>query len=156
MTPAITALKKHGVHHEVRRYELTDTDDRTYGEAVAAAIGMAPERVFKTLVAELDTKELVVAVVPVNETLDLRVLATVAGARRAAMADRARAEKATGYVIGGISPFGQRQRLRTFVDASVRDHPTVCVSAGKRGLQVEVTPDDLVAETGAVVIRLRA
>jgi len=154
MTPAITALKKRGVHHEVRRYELSDTDERTYGEAVAAAIGMVPERVFKTLVAELDTRELVVAVVPVTGALDLRALATAAGVKRAAMADRARAEKATGYVIGGISPFGQRQRLRAFIDASARDHPTVCVSAGKRGLQVEVRPEDLLAAVEATAVAL--
>ncbi len=154
MTPAIKALEKLGVAHTVHRYQVCRHEDATYGEAVAAAMGVEPASVFKTLVAELDGRELVVAVVPVTGTLDLRHLAAVAGAKHAVMAKPAQAEKATGYVTGGISPFGQRRRLRTFVDASVRRHRSVFVSAGRRGLQVEVAPDDLILVTEATLAEL--
>ena len=155
MTPAILDLERRGVTHVVRRYQLRgDEGGGSYGEAVAAAIGVEPERLFKTLVAELSTGELVVAVVPVSGSLDLRALAAAAGTKSAAMAAPATAEKATGYVTGGISPFGQRRRLRLFVDASADRHPALFVSAGKRGLQVEVSPRDLVGEAGTVVAGL--
>jgi len=131
-----------------------ERDERTYGEAVAAAMGADPATVFKTLVAQLTGGELVVAVVPVTGALDLRVLAAVAGAKSAAMAAPSAAEKATGYVTGGISPVGQRKRLRTFVDSSAQRYETVYVSAGRRGLQVEITPYDLVLVTGATVADL--
>lgn len=154
MTPALLALEKLKVAHSVRRYELRGDETATYGEAVAAAIGVESARVFKTLVVELAPRELVVAVVPVAGTLDLRALAAAAGAKSAAMAQPAEAEKATGYVTGGISPFGQRKRLRTFVDATALLHPTVFLSAGRRGLQVELAPDDLVRHTAATVVAL--
>jgi Cys-tRNA(Pro)/Cys-tRNA(Cys) deacylase len=109
-----------------------------------------PERVFKTLVAEVDGA-LTVAVVPVSASLDLKALAAAAGGKRAAMADPAAAERTTGYVRGGISPLGQRKALPTVVDASARDFDTVFVSAGKRGLEVELAPADLVALTRAAV-----
>lgn len=154
MTPAIRALEKAGIVHTVRRYELAGDETATYGEAVAAAIGVESARVFKTLVVELVPRELVVAVVPVSGALDLRALAVAAGAKSAALAAPPEAEKATGYVTGGISPFGQKRRLRTFVDASALLHSTVCASAGRRGLQVEVAPADLVSSTAATVARL--
>lgn len=154
MTPAIKALEKQGIAHTIHRYEVNESDERTYGEAVAAAIGADPATVFKTLVAQLIGGELVVAVVPVTGTLDLRRLAAVTGAKSAAMAQPSAAEKATGYVTGGISPFGQRKRLRTFVDSSAQRHETVYVSAGRRGLQVQVTPHDLVVTTSATVAEL--
>lgn len=154
MTPGIKALEKQGIAHTVHRYEVGESDERTYGEAVAAAIGAEPATVFKTLVAQLTGGELVVAVVPVTGTLDLRRLAAVAEAKSAEMAKPSDAEKATGYVTGGISPFGQRKRLRTFVDSSAQRHQTVYVSAGRRGLQVQVTPQDLVLATGATVAEL--
>jgi Cys-tRNA(Pro)/Cys-tRNA(Cys) deacylase len=154
LTPGIKALERQGIAHTVHRYEVGVSDERTYGEAVAAAMGAEPATVFKTLVAQLTGGELVVGVVPVTGTLDLRRLAAVAGAKSAAMAEPSLAEKATGYVTGGISPFGQRKRLRTFVDSSAQRHQTVYVSAGRRGLQVQVTPDDLVRATGATVAEL--
>lgn len=154
MTPAIKALERQGIAHTIQRYEVSESDERTYGEAVAAALGAEPATVFKTLVAQLTGGELVVAVVPVTGTLDLRRLAAVAGAKSAAMAEPSVAEKATGYVTGGISPFGQRKRLRTFVDSSAQDCDTVYVSAGKRGLQVQVTAYDLVLVTDATVAEL--
>lgn len=154
MTPGIKALERQGIAHTVHRYEAGESDERTYGEAVAAVMGADPATVFKTLVAQLAGGELVVAVVPVTGTLDLRRLATVAGAKSAAMAQPSLAEKTTGYVTGGISPFGQRKRLRTFVDSSAQHHETVYVSAGRRGMQVQITPHDLVLATGATVAEL--
>ena len=154
MTPAIKTLEKQGIAHTVHRYLVDESDERTYGEAVAAAMGAEPATVFKTLVAQLTGGELVVAVVPVTGTLDLGRLAAVSEAKSAEMAKPSDAEKATGYVTGGISPFGQRKRLRTFVDASAQRHQTVYVSAGRRGLQVQVMPHDLVLVTGATVAEL--
>jgi Cys-tRNA(Pro)/Cys-tRNA(Cys) deacylase len=117
-------------------------------------LGIDPLRVFKTLVAQLDSKELVVAVVPVSGSLDLRALAAAAKAKSAVMAPPEAAERATGYVTGGISPFGQRKRLRTFVDSSVQQQSTVFVSAGRRGLQVELAPAHLLQHTGATLADL--
>ena len=119
MTPALQALAKLGVAHRVHRYELRGDEGPSYGEAVARALAVPPARMFKTLVAELASHELVVGVVPVDRTLDLRALAAAAGGKSATMAPPAAAEKSTGYVTGGISPFGQKKRLRTFVDSSI-------------------------------------
>ena len=152
MTPAIEALKKLGIAHRVQRYELADNEEVTYGEAVAAAIGAAPATVFKTLIAQLNGGELVVAIVPVTSTLDLRTLASAAGAKSAAMAPAAAAERSSGYVTGGISPLGQRRKLRTYVDGSAERFETVFVSAGRRGLQVSLAPGDLVKSCGASVV----
>lgn len=154
MTPAVKFLEKQGVTHTVHRYELGESPAGTYGEAVAKAIGAEPQRVFKTLIAQLNSGKLVVAVVPVSRTLDLRALAAAAGAKSAAMAPPPAAEKATRYVTGGISPFGQRKMLRTFVDRSLETHPTVFVSAGRRGLQVEMGSKDLVRLCEASVAEL--
>jgi Cys-tRNA(Pro)/Cys-tRNA(Cys) deacylase len=130
------------VAHTLHPYQVSvATPD--YGRAVADALGVPPERVFKTLVADLDGA-LVVAVVPVTGELDLKALAAALGGKRAAVADRAAAERATGYVRGGISPLGQRRRLPTVVDESATGHDTVYVSAGRRGLQVELAPADLI------------
>ena len=120
-----------------------------FGDEAAAALGVDPARIFKTLLADLGA-ELVVAVVPVARQLDLKALAATLGAKKATMADPDAATRSTGYVLGGISPFGQRTRLRTVVDASASAFPTVYVSAGKRGLQVELAPADLLRVSGAV------
>lgn len=149
MTPAVTALQRSGVKHAIHRYSARAGDEQTYGEAVAEALGVPPDRLFKTLVAQLDTNELVIALVPVSQSLDLRALAAVAGAKTATMAAPGEAERATGYVTGGISPLGQRKRLRTFVDVSARAHGTIYCSAGRRGLQLEVSPIDLLTLTSA-------
>jgi Cys-tRNA(Pro)/Cys-tRNA(Cys) deacylase len=148
-TPAITVLRAERVAHMLHPYEVAaDTPD--YGRAVAEALGAAPERVFKTLVTEVDGA-LTVAVVPVTGELSLKALAAAVGARRAAMADRAAAERATGYVRGGISPLGQRRRLPAVVDSSAEGFDTIYVSAGRRGLQLELAPADLLRLTGATV-----
>ncbi|PPA59601.1 Cys-tRNA(Pro) deacylase [Micromonospora chalcea] len=153
-TPAIALLSKRKIVHSIHPYDVSP-DAPNYGALVAAALGVAPDRVFKSLVTEVDGG-LTVAVVPVTGELDLKALAAAMGGKRAAMADRAVAERATGYVRGGISPLGQRKRLPTVVDSSALAHPTVYVSAGRRGLQVQLTPTDLVALTGAATASIAA
>ena len=142
-TPAIAAALRAGVAHVVHRYVGAGTAGDGYGLEAAAALGVGADRVLKTLVAETSDDRLVVAVVPVSGMLDLRALATAVGARRAAMADGAAAERSTGYVLGGISPLGQRRRLPTVVHDGALAHPTVFVSGGRRGLELELDPDDL-------------
>ena len=152
-TPATVALARAGVPFELRPY-AHDPAAPSYGLEAAEALGVPAEQVFKTLVATVDGT-LVVAVVPVSGQLDLKQLAAAVGGKRAEMAPPADAERATGYVVGGISPLGQRRRLPTVVDASVLDHDTVLVSAGRRGLDVALAPDDLVRLTGAVTAAIR-
>ncbi|MFI9206781.1 Cys-tRNA(Pro) deacylase [Streptomyces sp. NPDC053253] len=148
-TPATVALTTAGTPFTLHAYEH-DPASPSYGEEAAEALGVSADRVFKTLVADVDG-ELTVAVVPVAGQLDLKALASAVGGKRAAMADPAAAERTTGYVRGGISPLGQRKRLRTVLDASASDHATICISAGRRGLEVELSPADLAALTSAVV-----
>jgi Cys-tRNA(Pro)/Cys-tRNA(Cys) deacylase len=152
VTPALEALKQQGVAHALHRYEVGGNEDVTYGEAVAAAIGADPASVFKTLIARLSSGELVVAIVPVTRTLDLRALASAAGQKSAEMAKPALAERSTGYVTGGISPFGQRKKLRTFLDGSAGQHNTLYVSAGRRGLQMSLATTDLLRCCEATVV----
>ena len=151
-TPAITLLARQRISHQLHPYQV-DPDTPNYGVAVADMLGIAQARVFKTLVAEVDGT-LTVAVVPVTGDVDLKALAGAVGGKRAGMADRALAERTTGYVRGGISPLGQRKRLPTVIDASVSEHETVYVSAGRRGLQVELDPTDLIRLTDAVTARI--
>ncbi|MGW5732010.1 MULTISPECIES: Cys-tRNA(Pro) deacylase [Streptomyces] len=148
-TPATVALTAAGADFTVHAYEH-DSAHPSYGEEAAQAMGVSPDRVFKTLVAEVDG-ELTVAVVPVAGTLNLKALATAVSGKRAVMADPAAAERTTGYVRGGISPLGQRKKLRTVLDDSASSHATICVSAGRRGLEVELAPGDLARLTAAVL-----
>jgi Cys-tRNA(Pro)/Cys-tRNA(Cys) deacylase len=147
-TPAVRALERAKVAHTLHPYDPDHPSDQGYGEAAVAALGSDPRQVFKTLVARVDG-ELTVAVVPVAGTLDLKALAAATGGRKAVMADPADAERTTGYVRGGISPLGQRKALPTVVDESVLGFATVMVSAGRRGLQVELPPADLIRLTRA-------
>ncbi len=147
-TPATVALTAAGTEFTVHAYEH-DPASASYGEEAAEALGVSPDRVFKTLVADVDG-ELTVAVVPVAGKLDLKALAAAVGGKRATMADPAAAERTTGYVRGGISPLGQRKRLRTVLDTSASEHRTICVSAGRRGLEIELAPSDLTTLTSAV------
>lgn len=144
-TPAVRALEKAKAPFSLREYDPTADpgEGSGWGEVAAAALGADPAQVFKTLVTRVDGT-LTVAVVPVSGQLDLKALAAAAGGRRAALADPADAERTTGYVRGGISPLGQRRTLPTVVDESALGFPTVLVSAGRRGLQVELAPGDLV------------
>ncbi|MEO3979037.1 Cys-tRNA(Pro) deacylase [Streptomyces sp. CAU 1734] len=148
-TPATVALTAAGTEFTVHEY-AHDPSAASYGDEAAEAMGVSPARIFKTLVADVDG-ELTVAVVPVAGQLDLKALAAAVGGKRAAMADPAAAERTTGYVRGGISPLGQRKRLRTVLDDSASAHPTICVSAGRRGMEVELSPADLAGLTGAVL-----
>jgi len=146
-TPATLAAARAGVGFATHSYEH-DPAVASYGEEAARAMGLPPEQVFKTLVADVDG-QLTVAVVPVSASLDLKALAAAVGGKRATMADPALAERTTGYVRGGISPLGQRKALPTVLDASAQERRTVCVSAGRRGLEIELSPADLAGLTGA-------
>ena len=155
-TRAVEALRRTGIAYELHAYippgrHGAARDARPqYGLEAAAALGLDPAQVCKTLVVSADGA-LVLAVVPVDRTLDLKGLASAVGARRAELADPRAAERATGYVVGGISPIGTSRRLRTVVDARAAAHPTIHVSAGRRGLQVSLAPGDLIRLTGALV-----
>ncbi|TDB95405.1 Cys-tRNA(Pro) deacylase [Actinomadura sp. 7K534] len=146
-TPATVAAARAKIEFTLHSYEA-DPDAESYGEAAADALGVPHGRLFKTLLAEVDGR-LTVGVVPVSSSLDLKALAAAAGGKKARMADPRDAERATGYVVGGISPLGQRRTLPTVIDESVSALATVYVSAGRRGLQIELVPADLVRLTGA-------
>jgi len=152
-TPATTLLTAEKVAHTLHSYDVSP-DAPNYGALVAEALGIGPERVFKTLIAEVDAT-LVVGVVPVTGDLDLKALAHAAGGKRANLADKAAAERSSGYVRGGISPLGQRKMLRTVVDDSALTLDRMYVSAGRRGLQVGLAPADLVRLTGAITATIR-
>jgi len=141
-----------GIEHRVHAYEH-DSSHRSYGEEAAVLLGVEPARVFKTLVATVDGA-LVVAVVPIDRQLDLKRLAQAHGGKRAAMSDAHSAERATGYVLGSISPLGQKRLLPTVIDASVLSFGTIFVSAGRRGLEIELAPEDLIRATGAMTADL--
>jgi Cys-tRNA(Pro)/Cys-tRNA(Cys) deacylase len=127
-----------------------DADAASYGLEAASALGLAPDQVFKTLMVSVDGS-LVVGIVPVSGQLDLKAVAAAVGGKRATMADPAAAERATGYVVGGISPVGQRRAHRTVLDDSALGFDTVYVSGGRRGLDIGLSPGDLVRVTGAVL-----
>ncbi len=146
-TPATVVLTRVGIDFTLHAYEH-DPRATSYGDEAAAALGLDPERVFKTLMASVDGR-LAVAVVPVSGRLDLKSLARALDGSKAVMAEVAAAERATGYVAGGISPIGQKRPHPTVVDLGALAHPTVYVSAGRRGLDLEIAPDDLVTVTGA-------
>lgn len=152
-TPAVEVLIEASVRHVLHEYEVDRHVGRGYGEAVAEALGVSPVRLFKTLVVEVDGGP-AVGVVPAGQQLSLKAMARAAGGKRAVMAAPGVAERLTGYVTGGISPLGQRRRLPTYVDESVLGFDTVYVSAGRRGLQVELDPRDLIGLLGAEVAPL--
>lgn len=142
-TRATTAVVRAGIWYVLHEYNH-ESSARSYGLEAAAALGVELARVFKTLIISVDQGQLVTAIVPVVTQVDLKAVAIVVGSKKAALADPAEAERATGYVVGGISPLGQRKRLPTIIDQSVLQHETVFVSAGRRGLELELTPSDLV------------
>jgi len=145
VTPAVEAAKRAGIEFRLHEYEGVEVGEGDYAVAVAEALGLPPSQLFKTLVVSVDGK-LAVFVVPGDRQLDLR-----AAGKRTALAGKEEAERATGYVVGGISPLGQRRRLPTTVDRSALDWDTVLVSAGRRGLQIELPPQELVRLTAAQV-----
>ena len=145
-TPATAALSAAGISFVEHAY-AHDPAETDFGREAAEALGVSPERIFKTLLAEVEGGSadgaLVVGIVPVSGLLDLKALAAAVGGKRAQMAAPALAERKTGYVVGGISPVGQRTRLRTVLDDSAREHDTILVSGGRRGLDIELAPEDL-------------
>jgi Cys-tRNA(Pro)/Cys-tRNA(Cys) deacylase len=147
-TPATVALTQAGADFVLHSYQHAP-GAQSYGEEAADALGVPYERVFKTLVVETD-RGLAVAVVPVAVRLDLKACAAALTSKRATLADPVQAERATGYVVGGISPLGQRKRLPTVVDISALDFETIYFSAGRRGLQIEASPATLIELTAAI------
>ncbi|MDR9439156.1 MAG: Cys-tRNA(Pro) deacylase [Halomonas sp.] len=148
MTPAVKVLEKAGVAFTLAEYDH-DPRSPAYGEEAARTLGLSPDAVFKTLLARLDDGRLVMAIVPVSAQLDLKALARAAGGRKASLADPADAERATGYMVGGISPLGQKKRLPAFLDVAAEHLTTLHVSGGRRGLEICLAPDDLAHLTGA-------
>jgi|SRR5690554_3093590 Cys-tRNA(Pro)/Cys-tRNA(Cys) deacylase len=148
MTPAVDQARKAGIEHRIHEYSH-DPSSESYGTEAAEKLGIPQQQVFKTLVVSLDAKTLAVGIVPVCTTLNLKRIAKAAGAKKATMADPAEVERTTGYVLGGVSPLGQKKRLKTFIDASAIGFSTINVSAGRRGLEIELSPQDLATLCGA-------
>ncbi len=150
MTPAVDQLRAAGVAFETLQYDH-DPDVESYGDEAAVQLGLDPDEVFKTLIAEVDESVLVAAIVPTSTRLDLKRLARAAGGKRARMADPQVAQRSSGYVLGGISPFGQRKHLPTYLDETAEAFAVINVSGGRRGLEVRLAPADLRAVLHAVV-----
>ncbi|MGI9949972.1 Cys-tRNA(Pro) deacylase [Vibrio hyugaensis] len=148
MTPAINLAKKKKVSHTIHQYEHDPRAD-SYGLEAAEVLGQDPKKVFKTLLFCLngEPKNLAVAIIPVDQKLNLKLAAKAAKGKKADMADPEIAQKTTGYVVGGISPLGQKKALPTFLHESATAQDTICVSAGKRGLEIELAPKDLLSLT---------
>ena len=146
MTPAILLLNQHGITYVLHEYEH-QASTKDYGLEAVAALNLNPNQVFKTLVCELTPIELAVAIVPVSSQLNLKAFAQAAGGKKARLADPKQVEVATGYVLGGISPLAQKKPLRTFIDCASDDHSTIYISAGRRGLEIEIAPKDLLVLT---------
>lgn len=153
MTPAVAAAKRAGITHQLHTYEH-DPRSRAFGLEAAEKLGLDPAQVFKTLIVSLDNSRLAMGIIPVAAMLNMKQLARAAGARKAAMAERAAAERATGYVMGGISPLGQKKRLTAVIDSSAAQHPVIYVSGGRRGLDLELAPGDLISAINAIVADL--
>ena len=153
MTPAVNYLKKNKITFTLHRYQH-DPDHPSYGLEAAEKLNLDPNRVFKTLVVQVESKELVVAVLPVNKQLNLKSLARLLKVKKIALADAKAVQSATGYVLGGVSPLAQKKRLRTVVDVAAASCSTVMVSGGRRGVEIELGPNDLIrlcgAETGSI------
>lgn len=153
MTPGINEVRRAAVTHTIHEYEH-DPASESYGTEAAEKTSVAPDRVFKTLVVAIDGTTLVVAVVPVTTRLNMKRIARAAGGKKAAMADRQAVERTTGYVLGGVSPLGQKKKLKTFIDESALGFGTIFVSGGRRGLEIELAPEDLASLTGASFAQL--
>ena len=146
MTPAISAVSKAKVHYVIHEY-CHDPSSESYGLEAADKLEIAQERVFKTLLVSLGGKELAVGVIPVSSMLNMKLFAKAVGAKKASMAEASQVERSSGYVLGGVSPIGQRKKLKTVVDSSALKHATIFVSAGRRGLEIELKPQDLLSLT---------
>lgn len=142
MTPAVLCVKKAKIDFAVHHYEH-DSAHPSFGLEAAEKLGVAPEQVFKTLVVKTESKQLVVAILPVYAMLSMKSVAVACGAKKAEMADKGEVQRSTGYVLGGVSPLGQRKRLKTVIDYAAQHHPTIFVSGGRRGLEIELSAFDL-------------
>ena len=142
MTPGINTIKKNKVAHKIHEYSH-DASSESYGLEAAQKMGVPVQRVFKTLVVILDNQELAVGVLPVSSKLSMKSIAKALVAKKAAMADKSDVQRSTGYVLGGVSPLGQKKRLKTVIDSSATNHATIYVSAGRKGLEIELSPIDL-------------
>ncbi|MGD9961261.1 Cys-tRNA(Pro) deacylase [Nocardioides sp.] len=151
-TPATIALSRAGIEFTLHPY-VHDPRAASYGLEAAQGLGVPPDRVFKTLMAEVDGRP-AVGLVPVDRQLDLKALARVLGGSKAVMADQATAQRATGYVVGGISPIGQRRQYPTVLDDAALAHPSIFVSAGRRGLDLALRPADLIRITAAITAQI--
>lgn len=154
MTPAIEAARNAGIRHAVHEY-AHDPGGESYGFEAAHKLGLDEGCVFKTLVVVHEGTELAVGIVPVSSMLSMKRMARALGTKKVAMADTAAVERSTGYVPGGISPLGQRKKLRTVLDVSAMEYETIYVSAGRRGLEIELAPRDLLALTGGITASLK-
>jgi Cys-tRNA(Pro)/Cys-tRNA(Cys) deacylase len=148
MTPAIDQLKALGINHNLHEY-VHDAGAASYGLEAAEKLGVVPARVFKTLVVDAGNNTLVVAVLPVNQQLNLKRMAKAVGAKKVAMANPAAVSRSSGYVLGGVSPLGQKRPLVTVIDESALVHSSIFVSGGQRGLEIELTAGDLANVTKA-------
>ena len=153
MTPGINLVKKAKITHKVHEYSH-DESSESYGLEAAEKMGVAEDRVFKTLVVALDNNDLVVGILPVSSLLSMKLIAKALGAKKAVMADNSDVERSTGYVLGGVSPLGQKKRLKTVIDSSAKNHSTIYVSAGRRGLEIELAPDDLIKLTSGLLAKI--
>jgi len=150
MTPGINVAKKSHISYHVHEYSH-DAKSDSYGDEAATKLGVTADRVFKTLVVSLENNELAVAVIPVSTKLSMKLMAKACNSKKATMASKADVERSTGYVIGGVSPLGQKKRLKTVIDVSTKQFTTVFVSAGKRGLEIELSSEDLQQLTKATM-----
>ncbi|MFT4807737.1 MAG: Cys-tRNA(Pro)/Cys-tRNA(Cys) deacylase [Paraglaciecola sp.] len=148
MTPAVNSAKNAKIDYTVHQYEH-DSGNSSYGLEAAEKLALSPERVFKTLVVKLDARQLVVAILPVNSMLSMKRVAKACGARKAEMADKAEVQRSTGYVLGGVSPLGQKKALKTVIELSAQQYATIYVSGGRRGLEIELNALDLQTLTQA-------
>lgn len=153
MTPAINIAKKAKIAYSLHSY-THDPASASYGEEASEKLGIASNRVFKTLVAQIDSRELVVAIIPVSSMLSMKQIAKASGGKKAQMASAIDVERSSGYVLGGVSPLGQKKRLRMFIDASAENFPTIYMSAGRRGLEIELAPNDLAKLTDGKIVAL--
>lgn len=142
MTPAVNSAKKAKIEFNLHQYQH-DSGHASYGLEAAEKLAVEAERVFKTLVVKLDAMQLGVAILPVNSMLSMKSVAKACGARKAEMADKVEVQRSTGYVLGGVSPLGQKKSLKTVIDQSAQEYPTIYVSGGRRGLEIELNALDL-------------
>lgn len=154
MTPAIDVAREAGIEHQLHQYQH-DPASTGYGAEAAEKLGLNPACVFKTLVVAVDSKILVVAIVPVNAMLSMKLIAKAVGGKKAIMADKLQVQRSSGYVLGGVSPLGQKRPLATFIDESAQQFEWIHVSAGRRGLEIELAPEDLVTLTQGRFVALR-